>query len=99
MEPTSLPHVEASVPKDTCLPAPELEPTDLRHSKALAYVDVFVDDFMQLVQGSKRRRQVVRRLLMHTIDEIFEDVDPKYPKHNPPLSLSKLLKGNGSWAI
>ena len=82
---------------DTCLPAPELEPTDLCQAGPLAYVDVFVDDFMQLVQGSRRRRKVARRILMHTIDELIEGTSPDHPMRKEPLSVSKLQKGDGSW--
>ena len=63
----------------------------------LAYVDV-VDDFMQLMQGSRRRRKVARRILMHTIDELIEGTSPDHPMRKKPCPSvsSRKVTGPGS---
>ena len=41
------------------------------NAKLLAYVDVFVDDFLGLAQGTRHRRRHVRRTLFHALDKVF----------------------------
>ena len=41
------------------------------NAKLLAYVDVFVDDFLGLAQGPRHRRRHVRRTLFHALDKVF----------------------------
>lgn len=65
----------------------------------LSYVDVYVDDFIGLVQGNARRRTMVRRHLMHTIDEIFTPLSADAPATmQEPMSVKKFKKGDGAWA-
>ena len=75
-------------------------PTSSHKAEAdpLSHIDVFVDDFLALVQGSRRRRKVVRRLLLHTIDEVFAPPSEADAHRREPTSLKKLLKGDGAWA-
>ena len=49
----------------------------LRHPKAklLAYMDVFVDDFLGLAQGPWHRRRHVRRTLFHVPDKVLRPLD------------------------
>ena len=49
----------------------------LRRPKAnlLAYVDVFIDDFLGLAQRPRRRRRHVRRTLFHALDKVFWPLD------------------------
>ncbi|EJK64484.1 hypothetical protein THAOC_14776, partial [Thalassiosira oceanica] len=75
------------------------KPPRIRHRNKgpLGYVDCYVDDFMALVQGSKRRRRRVRRVLFHCIDRVFrapDDKDDEWAKDK--ISLKKLLKGDGA---
>ena len=68
-----------------------------RNKGPLGYVDCYVDDFMALVQGGKRRRRRVRRILFHCIDRVFrapDDKDGRWAKDK--ISLKNLLKGDGS---
>ena len=37
----------------------------------MAYVDVFFDDFLGMVQGPRLRRHHVRRTLCHALDKVF----------------------------
>ena len=43
--------------------------------KLLAYVDVFVDDFLGLAQGTRHRRHHVCRTLFHALDKVFRPLD------------------------
>jgi hypothetical protein len=63
----------------------------------LAYTDVYVDDFCNLVQGNARRRRVARRILFHAIDEVLRPLDASHAFHQEPISVKKLLKGDGCW--
>ena len=65
-------------------------------SEPVAYVDVFVDDFIAVAQGNNHRLRTVRRLLMHAVDEVLQAPTSEDDKFKEPLSLSKLVK-DGSW--
>ena len=57
-------------------------------AKLLAYVEVFVDDLLELAQGPWHCRRHVRRTLFHTLDKVFrplERQDTKQCKEVPPL--------------
>jgi hypothetical protein len=88
--------LDAPVPS---LPPPE--PGDLPQGprrKPLQYVDIYVDDYLGLVQGGPRRQNRVRRILFESIDAIFRPLDPRDPNiRQEPISVKKLLKGDGSW--
>ena len=67
-------------------------------NKPVSYVDIFVDDFVGLAQGSSNSRRV-RRILMHAIDDVFrplESSDNAYRR--APVSVKKLAKGDCSWS-
>ena len=38
---------------------------------ALAYIDIFVDDFLGITQGNKARREEVKRALLHSLDDVL----------------------------
>jgi hypothetical protein len=60
---------------------------------------VYVDDFLSLVQGDKRRRIQVKRSLLHAFDSVFRGLDPSdAPHRQEPASVKKLLKGDDTWA-
>jgi len=84
------------------MPAPLATPVDRDTTspfqEPLEHVDVFVDDFIGLVQGSKRRRRNLRRTLLHAIDDVFATPLPHETNRKEPTSVKKLLKGDGSWA-
>jgi hypothetical protein len=65
--------------------------------RPLASVDVFVDDFLNLVQGNEKRQRHVTRVLLHTLDEVLQPADPSIPAQKEPASLKKLGKGDGVW--
>jgi hypothetical protein len=67
--------------------------------RILGNVDIFVDDFIGIAQGSPHRLNRIRRILMEAIDDVFrplDSADPSYRKQ--PQSVKKLLQGDASWS-
>ena len=64
----------------------------------LRYVDVFVDDFIALVQGDERDRDWVRATILNKADLVFAPPGPDDDKRKEPISEKKLRRGDGSWA-
>ena len=74
-------HAEALIPS----PAPPLVKEHAKltrdlylqgnKTKRLAYVDVFVDDFMGLVQGSWHHFRHVHHTLFHVLDNVFHSLN------------------------
>jgi nucleoside-diphosphate-sugar epimerase len=56
-----------------------------------------VDNFCNLIQGNARQRRVARLILFHAINEIIGPMDPTHEYHEEPISVKKLLKGDGCW--
>jgi hypothetical protein len=78
---------------DDSPPRPVLRP----FRRPVALHDVYVDDFISLVQGSTPRRQRHMRGLLHSVDRVFRPVDAQdspHRKHVP--SIDKFNKGDGS---
>ena len=66
--------------------------------KPLAAVDVYVDDFIGLGQGSKRRLRNIRGTLFHCLDEVMRPLPPDDTKsRQEPASVKKLKKGDACW--
>ncbi|KAL3822916.1 hypothetical protein ACHAXA_010699 [Cyclostephanos tholiformis] len=70
----------------------------------LAYVDVYMDDFVGAAQcspaGSRDidNRRRVRRLLLQTVDDIFRPLSrDDGPDRREPVSMKKLAAGDCSW--
>ena len=62
-------HCEASLPQLVdCLPL-------LTLPEPVAHVNVFIDNFIGLAQGSQRRCQNIRQCIMHAIDAVFAQRD------------------------
>ena len=53
--------------RDPCLRRPKI--------KLLAYMDIFVDDFLGLAQGPHHCRRNVRRTLFHALHKVFRPLD------------------------
>ena len=66
-------------------------------SQPESHVDVFVDDFIGVTQGSPNRRRIVRRILMHTVDDVLARPAKDEPFRQEAISLKKLLQGDGRW--
>ena len=74
-------------------------PPRIRHrvKGPLGKADVYVDDFILLAQGGKRRQRRLRRVLFHCIDMVFRPPDGQDDKwKKDPISVKKLLKGDGA---
>ena len=99
--PTSLPLSPPSptAPTTTHLPAPTSRDTSLPSTKELlAYIDVFVDDFIGLCQGTKNCHRV-RNILLRAVDQVFRPNDFHDDAfRREPVSLKKLKQGDVSWS-
>lgn len=63
------------------------------------HTDIYVDDFIQAMQGSKSQLRAYRRRLFHTIHQVFRPLEPTDPDARvDPISLKKLLKGDAAWS-
>jgi hypothetical protein len=61
--------------------------------------DVYVDDFIGMVQGGWEHRRHVKRVLLHTLDRIFRPLDAGDSEHRQePASVKKLRKGDATWS-
>lgn len=68
------------------------------HRRPLAYIDVFVDDFLGLAQGDRPRRNRIRRALLQSFDRVFRPLEADEGARVEPVSVKKLLKGDAAWA-
>ena len=67
--------------------------------RPLQYWDVYVDDFLGLAQGDTSRRQMIKRALLHALDQIFRPLqEGDVPTRQEPASVKKLKKGDATWA-
>jgi hypothetical protein len=86
---------------DTNLPTPRPQPKDrpplLKLGQPVAHVDMFVDDFIGIAQGSQHCCQNMRQCIMHTVDEVFARPDKDHPNCKEAISEKKLNKGEGGW--
>jgi hypothetical protein len=98
-------HLEAVA--ETPIPNAPSPPKTLAHSRLqddefrqpLQQWDVYVYDFIGVVQGNLKRRQRVKRALLHALDKVVRGVDELDSPHcQEPASLKKLLKGDATWA-
>ena len=82
------------------VPCPDTTDPHLRrhHQRSKGYVDVFIDDFIALAQGTSADKRRVRQLLMHAIDTVFRPLDAQdSPSRREPISVKKLQNGDSSW--
>jgi hypothetical protein len=99
-EATEAPPTSPETPKRAALaplPAPPNRVSNRPWRQPLRRVDVFVDDFIGIVQGSRRQMRNLRRNILHAIDEVFDQPLPGETLRQEAASVKKLLKGDGSW--
>ena len=66
---------------------------------ALAYINIFVDDFLSITQGNKARREEVKRALLHSLDDVLRPLSPTdLTTRQDPASLKKMKQGDSTWA-
>ena len=69
------------------------------NGKLLAYVDVFVDDFLGLTQGPRHFLRHFRRTLFHALDKVLRPLEIQDAKQRKEvLSLKNLHTGYYSWS-
>ena len=98
-------HVAAKTPtEDRQLPPSSVSLPSQRNpnlpdrQRILSIIDVFVDDFIAAAQGSPRRLNRIRRILMDAIDDVFRPIDATDdPTRREPISVSKLRQGDACW--
>jgi hypothetical protein len=60
--------------------------------------EVYVDDFIGMVQGSWGHLRHVKRVLLHNLENIFRPFDHHDKKHHQePASVKKMRKGDTAW--
>jgi hypothetical protein len=65
----------------------------------LALWDVYVDDFLGMVQGGTRARRRVKRALLHTLDTVLRPLgSDDSVHHQEPVSVKKMAKGDSAWS-
>jgi hypothetical protein len=92
-------------PRPHLVPPPPLRPGRTQPlqpfvpTSPLAYVDLYMDDFLGLAQGHPKRRQRVRDTILHAIDAVFRPNDNQDhgTARREPISISKLNKGDALW--
>jgi hypothetical protein len=72
-------------------------PSNCAFQQPVHNTDVFVDDFIQVGQGTPEELCSLRRHLWHSVDAFLNQPLPTELR-NEAVSLKKLLKGDGSWA-
>jgi hypothetical protein len=78
---------------ETITPDPSLP----RPAPPVKEVDVYVDDFVAVAQGSSDDLNAVRNTLLHSIDAVFRPNQETDVTRAEPVSLKKLDKGDASW--
>jgi hypothetical protein len=83
-------HTQLPTHRDPMLPS---------NSRQLGIVDIFVDDFVAAAQGSARRRNHIRRILLNAIDDVLRPLDSAdSASRREPISVKKLRQGDASWS-
>jgi hypothetical protein len=70
-----------------------------RPRAALKAWDVYVNDFIGMVQLNHRHLLHVKRVLIHALDHVFRKLDKEdWPHRQEPASVKKMKKGDTTWA-
>jgi hypothetical protein len=81
------------------LPTRSCHPDAPHYSPPLALWDVYVDDFLGLVQGGRRTRLRVKRALLHSLDQVMRPLDSADSSfRQEPASVKNMEKGDATWA-
>jgi hypothetical protein len=64
---------------------------------ALAYIDVFVDDFLALQQGTPAQLRQARGHIFHSLDLLFPPNNHEDRHRKTPNSIKKLKLGDANW--
>ena len=69
-----------------------------QRSAANANIDVYLDNFISVVQGGTRERCQMLQQLFHQIDRVFCPSEDADTNRKDPISLKKLGQGDGAWS-
>jgi hypothetical protein len=95
--PLENPPVERPCAKSLPEPAPHSPRTG--RPAPLKRWDVYVDDFIGMVQGGEAHRRHVKRALLATLDTVFRRLsEGDNGFRQEPASVKKMLKGDATWA-
>jgi len=84
---------------DGSAPTPLSSRRPTTFTRPLKYADVYVDDFIGLVQGTPEQREVAHRVLFHNLDKIFRPLARgESGFRQEPASVKKLKKGDAAWS-
>jgi hypothetical protein len=90
----------ATIAGPASLPAPMPPSSTRTQPRPVKAWGVYDDDFIGMVQGGPLHRRHVKRVLLHSLDEVIRRLDPSdSPHRQEPASLKKVLKGDATWAI
>jgi hypothetical protein len=97
------PLAEEAGPLQSCGAAASAVPTPAtpsgRPCAALNAWDVYVDDFIGMVQGNQRHLRYGKRVLLHALDRVFCKLNKDDgPHRQDPASVKKMKKGDATWA-
>jgi hypothetical protein len=82
----------------TATDLPDTIPNRDFKKRLLSRFDVFVDDFIGMGQGTRKQLTNLRRILLHTLDEVFRPLESgDSPSRKEPASVKKLLQGDACW--
>jgi hypothetical protein len=89
----------SSCPTQRPLPVPTHQRNPRGRPIPVKQWDVYVDDFIGLVQGGPHHRQHVKRALLATLDTMFRRLSPSDgPFRQEPAYIKKMKKGDATWA-
>jgi hypothetical protein len=97
------PEPTATALPPSLLPPPTAAPMPRRgHRRPFATpvkgTDVYVDDFIGMAQGTEQQRAVVRRHIMHAIDQVLSPRAPSGPiARQEAMSEKKMRQGDAAW--
>jgi hypothetical protein len=81
------------------LPVPSPGPSQQGRPISLKQWDVYVDDFIGMLQGGAAHRRHVNSALLATLDTVFRRLAPvDNPFRQEPASVKKMQKGDATWA-
>ena len=95
--------IPSAAPIATATPVPTLQPTTAIHTpgyrRPIRYANVYVDDFLALIQGNKHQRLQTMRTILHVLDLVLRPLDPSDGNfRQEPASVKKLKKGDANWS-
>ena len=93
---------ESTVPG---IDSPIIGHIDINHNQVveskgvLAYIDIFVDDFLGITQGNKARQEEVKRALLNSLNDVLRPLSlTDLPTRQDPASLKKMKQDKNTWA-